>query len=119
MTAPMKRQSPRYRSRNGTTVRPSRQRQLATLRHPHPQQPNAVSIAPAHSRPLDGYVRVSRVGGRSGQRFISPEVQEEQIRAYARARGREVGTVFHELDRSGTTFRRALEDKRHSSEVDR
>ena len=27
---------------------------------------------------LDGYVRVSRVGGRSGESFISPEVQREQ-----------------------------------------
>ena len=57
---------------------------------------------------LDGYVRVSRVNGRSGERFISPDVQEEQIRAYACARGRTVAIVFRELDRSGTTFERAL-----------
>ena len=58
--------------------------------------------------PLDGYVRVSRVGGRSGERFISPDVQEEQIRAYARARGHAIETVFCELDRSGTTLDRPL-----------
>jgi hypothetical protein len=32
---------------------------------------------------LDGYVRVSRVGGREGESFISPEVQRDRIAAYA------------------------------------
>jgi DNA invertase Pin-like site-specific DNA recombinase len=62
----------------------------------------------AASVPLDGYVRVSKVGGRTGERFISPDVQEEQIRAYATARGYTIDVVFHELDRSGTTFDRAI-----------
>ena len=35
------------------------------------------------SRPLDVYVRVSRVGGREGDSFISPELQEEKCRALA------------------------------------
>src|SRR5512146_1246491 len=51
---------------------------------------------------LDGYVRVSRIGDRGGARFISPDVQEERIRAYAKSRGWRVGCVLCELDRSGT-----------------
>ncbi len=63
--------------------------------------------------PLDGYVRVSRVGPRAKASFISPDLQEEQIRAYAAARSREVGLLHVELDRSGTDssrprFREAL-----------
>jgi site-specific DNA recombinase len=48
-----------------------------------------------------GYVRVSRVQGREGDTFISPAVQEERIRAWARGRGVELVEVVHELDRSG------------------
>jgi DNA invertase Pin-like site-specific DNA recombinase len=51
--------------------------------------------------PLDVYVRVSRVGGREGDSFISPNVQEEKCRALAKARGLKVGQVFTDLDRSG------------------
>jgi DNA invertase Pin-like site-specific DNA recombinase len=32
---------------------------------------------------LDGYVRVSRVGGREGEGYISPAVQREAIASYA------------------------------------
>jgi DNA invertase Pin-like site-specific DNA recombinase len=53
------------------------------------------------TRPLDVYVRVSRVGGREGESFISPELQEEKCRALAKARGLQVGQVFTDLDRSG------------------
>jgi DNA invertase Pin-like site-specific DNA recombinase len=53
------------------------------------------------TRPLDVYVRVSRVGGREGDSFISPELQEEKCRALATARGLQVGEVFTDLDRSG------------------
>jgi site-specific DNA recombinase len=56
--------------------------------------------------PLDGYVRVSRLGGRQGERFLSPRLQEEAIRAYARAHDAQVGRVFVELGRSGTDSRR-------------
>lgn len=51
--------------------------------------------------PLDLYIRVSRVGGREGDSFISPELQEEKCRALAKARSLEVGEVFTDLDRSG------------------
>jgi DNA invertase Pin-like site-specific DNA recombinase len=50
---------------------------------------------------LDGYVRVSYVGHRAGPRFISPQLQEAQIRAYAAAHGYELGRVFFEINRSG------------------
>jgi site-specific DNA recombinase len=50
---------------------------------------------------LDGYVRVSRVHGRSGEGFISPAVQREQIERWAELRGAFIGHVFEELDESG------------------
>lgn len=50
---------------------------------------------------VDGYVRVSQVGGRSGESFISPDVQREQIERWAELRGVLVGQVFEELDESG------------------
>src|SRR6188472_295141 len=57
---------------------------------------------------VDGYVRVSRVGKRSGERFISPAVQREQITAWATMRGAQVAHVFEELDESGARGDRPL-----------
>jgi DNA invertase Pin-like site-specific DNA recombinase len=57
---------------------------------------------------LDGYVRVSKVGGRDGERFISPAVQREQIEAWASSRGHRLGQVFIELDESGARADRPL-----------
>jgi hypothetical protein len=48
--------------------------------------------------PLDIYVQVSDVRGRSGDSFISPKDQEERCRALAKARGYRVGDVFTDLD---------------------
>lgn len=48
-----------------------------------------------------GYVRVSRVGGRQGDSFISPALQREQIEAVARREGLTVVEVIEELDASG------------------
>jgi DNA invertase Pin-like site-specific DNA recombinase len=48
-----------------------------------------------------GYVRVSRVGGRGGDRFLSPELQREQIATVAAREGLEVVEVIEELDASG------------------
>jgi site-specific DNA recombinase len=56
---------------------------------------------------LDGYVRVSKVGGRSGEGFISPDVQADAIRRWAG--DRHVLTLHPpELDRSGGTMDRPI-----------
>ena len=57
---------------------------------------------------VDGYVRVSQVAGRSGESFISPLVQREQIQAWCVARGFALGEVFEELDESGARADRPL-----------
>jgi DNA invertase Pin-like site-specific DNA recombinase len=50
---------------------------------------------------LDGYVRVSRVGDRDGESFISPAVQRERIGHWAAAHGHTIGAWHEELDESG------------------
>jgi DNA invertase Pin-like site-specific DNA recombinase len=50
---------------------------------------------------VDGYVRVSKVAGRRGERFISPAVQRELIEGWATGRGARVLEIFQELDESG------------------
>jgi DNA invertase Pin-like site-specific DNA recombinase len=50
---------------------------------------------------VDGYVRVSKVGRRRGERFISPAEQRECINGWALARGARVLEIFEELDESG------------------
>jgi DNA invertase Pin-like site-specific DNA recombinase len=58
---------------------------------------------------LDGYIRVSQVAGRKGERFISPVVQREQIEGWVSARGNAyLGEVFEELDESGARDDRPL-----------
>jgi site-specific DNA recombinase len=57
-------------------------------------------------RPLDIYVRVSRVGGREGESYISESVQEERCRALAMARGLVVGQIFIDRDQSGGKMER-------------
>src|SRR4051812_48590215 len=58
--------------------------------------------------PLDGYVRVSRVGGREGEGFISPDVQEKAIREWATRNGVDVVVQPHELNVSGGTMDRPV-----------
>jgi DNA invertase Pin-like site-specific DNA recombinase len=53
------------------------------------------------SAPVDIYLRVSRVGGREGDSYQSPEVQEERCRAQLVAHGYDVGRVFKDEDQSG------------------
>lgn len=53
------------------------------------------------SRVIDGYVRVSQVRGRAGDRFISPTVQEESIRSWVRGSAYRLGQLHVELDQSG------------------
>lgn len=50
---------------------------------------------------VDGYVRVSQVNGRSGDSFMSPALQREQIQAWANAHGAVLAEVHEELDESG------------------
>lgn len=59
--------------------------------------------------PIDGYVRVSKVGARTPEEgFISPEVQEAAIRAWAERRGATVVIQPHELNVSGGTMDRPI-----------
>ena len=48
-----------------------------------------------------GYVRVSKVGSRGGERFRSPKEQRDAISALAEKRGFEVFRWLEELDASG------------------
>ena len=50
---------------------------------------------------MDGYVRVSRVAGREGESFISPEVQRRKIAGWAELQGVEIVRWWEELDQSG------------------
>src|SRR4051794_38000378 len=58
--------------------------------------------------PIDGYIRVSRVGDRSGESYISPEIQQRAIEAWAAERGVEL--VVHEPEEnvSGGTMDRPV-----------
>jgi DNA invertase Pin-like site-specific DNA recombinase len=58
---------------------------------------------------VDGYVRVSRVRKRRGERFISPVVQREQIQQWAVARGAHLLSIFEEIDRPASGDRRLLD----------
>jgi site-specific DNA recombinase len=60
---------------------------------------------------LDAYVRVSKVGGRSGSSFISPEVQREQIERWAKAHGHTLTWHEPELDVSGGSMSRPVFDQ--------
>ncbi len=55
---------------------------------------------------LDGYIRVSRVGGRMGESFISPEVQQEQIETWAKLMSAQIIEWHTDLDQSGGTMAR-------------
>ena len=50
---------------------------------------------------LDAYIRVSRVGGRSGDSYQSPTLQEAEIRRWAQQRGVTIARVVTEEDVSG------------------
>lgn len=45
---------------------------------------------------LDGYIRVSRIGGRKGDGYIAPDVQRERIEEYAHELGATIGQ-WHDL----------------------
>jgi site-specific DNA recombinase len=52
-------------------------------------------------RLLDGYIRVSVVGEREGESFISPKAQRDQIEAWAKLRGVTIANWEEDLDQSG------------------
>ncbi|WP_187368779.1 recombinase family protein [Baekduia soli] len=58
--------------------------------------------------PLDGYIRVSRVGDRSGESYISPDIQRQAIERWGADRGIEI--VVHEPEEnvSGGTMDRPI-----------
>lgn len=63
---------------------------------------------------LVGYIRVSRVAGREGESFISPDVQRERIQQLAAAHGHTIVAWQTDLDQSGAkldrpAFQAALE----------
>lgn len=60
----------------------------------------------ARPRPLDGYIRVSQVAGRKGDRFQSPKAQRDAIEGWARAHGVRIAAWHEDLDRSGGTMDR-------------
>src|SRR4051812_15575157 len=82
--------------------------------HAHcPWFPGRVASAPPPLRVsrlmiVDGYVRVSQVGDREGESFISPLVQRDQIEGWAKLHGAVVDEVFVELDESGARSDRPL-----------
>jgi DNA invertase Pin-like site-specific DNA recombinase len=49
-----------------------------------------------------GVIRVSRVKGREGDAFRSPEVQRDRIEAVCKSNGWRLGAVFEEMDVGGT-----------------
>jgi DNA invertase Pin-like site-specific DNA recombinase len=57
-------------------------------------------------RTADGYVRVSRVGGRNGESFISPTEQRAAIEEWARRSKVEIVEWHEDLDQSGGTLDR-------------
>src|SRR3954470_5978560 len=60
------------------------------------------------SRIADGYIRVSRRGGREGESFISPEVQRKKIADWAALHDVEVGQWWEEIDQSGAKLERPM-----------
>jgi site-specific DNA recombinase len=50
---------------------------------------------------FEGYIRVSDTKGRSGERFLSPDIQRDTIKRLARAKGVDLGEIVQELDVSG------------------
>src|SRR5947208_6157779 len=60
------------------------------------------------ARIADGYIRVSRRGGREGESFISPEVQRKKIAAWAKLHEVEVVAWWEEIDQSGAKLERPL-----------
>ena len=70
------------------------------------REPLSSVYLPGQNVQLDGYIRVSRVAGRGGETFISPDLQREQIEGWAKVRGVEIATIHTDLDQTGGKLRR-------------
>jgi site-specific DNA recombinase len=62
----------------------------------------------AESVRMDGYIRVSRRGGREGESFISPQVQRSKIGGWAKLHGVEIAEWWEEIDQSGAKLGRPM-----------
>jgi site-specific DNA recombinase len=62
-------------------------------------------------KPWVGYVRVSHVGARQGDRFHSPDDQAREIQAWAERRGERVQVLEPELNMSGGKIERPILEK--------
>src|SRR6266508_4814959 len=60
------------------------------------------------SRTADGYIRVSRRGGREGESFISPEVQRKKIADWASLHEVAIVQWWEEIDQSGAKLERPM-----------
>ena len=58
------------------------------------------------TKTADGYIRVSRVAGRSGESFISPDEQRVAIEAWAKSTKTTILDWHTDLDQSGGTLNR-------------
>lgn len=56
----------------------------------------------------DGYIRVSRRGGREGESFISPDVQRKKIADWAKLHEVEIVRWWEEIDQSGAKLERPM-----------
>jgi DNA invertase Pin-like site-specific DNA recombinase len=65
-------------------------------------------MATKAGRPVAGYIRVSRIGGRSGEGYISPDEQRQQIEGYAKELGLSIApdAWADDQDYSGGNFDR-------------
>src|SRR5215831_5727601 len=60
------------------------------------------------SRTADGYIRVSRRGGREGESFISPDVQRRKVAEWAKLHEVEIVQWWEEIDVSGAKLARPM-----------
>lgn len=59
--------------------------------------------APLQTTRAAAYIRVSQVGGRTGEAFLSPDLQRERIHAWAAYRQAQIVETYTDLDVSGRT----------------
>lgn len=62
----------------------------------------------SRSTTADGYIRVSRRGGREGDSFISPAVQRKKIADWAKLHEVEIVQWWEEIDQSGARLERPM-----------